>query len=276
VSDVAFVRAVRRGTWCALALLGVLAAIAPRVARAAVIGLTATIGIAHGATDAPMLERLGVRPRGGKRTLSIAYGAFAIAVYALARRAPKRSARILRIVSWAHFGSGDAAFARACGSARFELAETLVRGAVPLCVAGTGTASARALVATALFAGLDVLRGDVADAADVLLPALVLYGAPVRLGFGAYFAAWHAPRHLALLLSRDPRGGPYAARLGRFVREAAGNSAIASGFALLAYVMRADDTVAEDLAAALILAITVPHQAAVWTIEVRSRSGRRS
>jgi hypothetical protein len=40
--------------------------------------------------------------------------------------------------------------------------------------------------------------------------------------------------------------------------------------------MRADDTVAEDLAAALILAITVPHQAAVWTIEVRSRSGRRS
>jgi hypothetical protein len=276
VTDVAFVRVVRRGTWCALAVLGALAATAPRVARPVVIGLTATIGIAHGATDAPMLDRLGVRPRGGKRTLSIAYGALAIVVYSLARRDPKRSARILRFVSWAHFGSGDAAFARACGSGRFELAEAFVRGAVPLCVAGTGTASARALVAIGLFAGFDVLRGDFADAADVLLPALVLYAAPTRLGFGAYFAAWHAPRHLALILTRDPRGGPYAIRLGRFVREAAGNSAIASAFALLAYVARADDTVGEDLAAALILAITVPHQAAVWTIERRSRSERLS
>ncbi len=276
MTDVAFLRAVRRGTWCALALLGALAPVAPRFVRAIVIGLTATIGIAHGATDAPMLDRLGVRPRGGKRTLSIAYGAFAIAVYALARRDPKRSARILRFVSWAHFGSGDAAFARACGSGRFEVAEAFVRGAVPLCIEGTGIDSARAFVATSLFAGFDVTRGDVADAADVLLPALVLYAAPVRLGFGAYFAVWHAPRHVALLLARDPRGGPYAARLGRFVREAAGNSAIASAFALLAYAVRADDTVPDDLAAALILAITVPHQIAVWTIERLSRSARRS
>lgn len=266
-----FAGAMRRATWTAVGGLGLAATVAPSVTRAIVLGLTATIGIAHGATDAAVLERCGVRPRGGKTAIGIVYGVVAIVVYLIARRYPTVAARTLRVVSWAHFGSGDAAFARLCGSRRFEPAEAFVRGAVPLTIAGRGAASARALLAATAFAGTAVLSDDVADAVDVLLPSLVLYAAPVRLGFGAYFAAWHAPRHLALLLARDPRGGPYGARFLRFAREAAPNAAIAAAFGLLAYRFRGRADRNEDLAAALILGITVPHQIAVWTIEYRAR-----
>jgi hypothetical protein len=266
-----FVRNVRRATWYALGALGAVALVAPGVARAAVVVLTATIGIAHGATDAATLDRFGVRPRGGKTTISIAYGVLATVVYALAYRRPAASARLLRIVSWAHFGSGDAAFARACGSRRFEPAEAFVRGAVPLSIGGRGSRSAVTLLGACAYAALDVLFDEVPDAIDIVLPAVVLYAAPARLGFGAYFAAWHAPRHLALLLSRDPRGGTYRARLARFAREAAPNAAIAAAFGAVAYYLRGAKDRAEDRVGAIILGITIPHQIAVWTIEFASR-----
>ena len=272
----AFARDVRRGTWFALGVLGVAAPVAPTLVRAVVVGLTATIGIAHGATDAAVLGRSGVRPRGGKTTISIAYGILAIAVYAIARRDPAAASRVLRIVSWAHFGSGDAAFARACGSRRNETAEALVRGAVPLWIGGRGDASAKAFLASCAYAGLAVTSDEVADAVDVALPAAMLYAAPVRLGFGVYFAAWHAPRHLALLLARDPRGGTYVDRFRRFAREAAPNSAIAVAFGALAYVFRKPGDRDEELVAAMILAITVPHQLAVWTIEWMARDEGRA
>jgi hypothetical protein len=266
-----FVRGVRRATWCALGALGAAALVAPGVARALVVVLTATIGIAHGATDAATLDRCGVRPRGGKTTISIAYGVLAIVVYALASRRPAASARLLRIVSWAHFGSGDAAFARACGSRRFEPAEAFVRGAVPLAIGGRGGRSAGALIGACAYAALEVLLDEVPDAIDIVLPAFVLYVAPARLGFGAYFSAWHAPRHLALLLSRDNRGGTYPERFARFAREAAPNAAIAAAFGAAAYCLRGANDRAEERVGAIILAITVPHQIAVWTIEFASR-----
>jgi hypothetical protein len=57
----------------------------------------------------------------------------------------------------------------------------------------------------------------------------------------------------------------------RFAREAAPNSAIAAAFAALAYAFRQPSDSMEDLAPALILAITIPHQLAVWTVEFASR-----
>jgi hypothetical protein len=266
-----FVQRVRATTWVALAGLGALAVAAPRAAAAAALALTATIGIAHGATDAAVLDRAGVRPRGGSATISIGYGVLAIAVFFVARRRPALAGRALGIVSWAHFGSGDAAFARACGSRRPEFAEALARGGVPLVIGGRDARSAWATVLAVAFAASAIALDEFAEAIDVALPALVLYAAPPRLGFGCYFGAWHAPRHLALLLERDPRGGTYGARFARFVREAAPNSAIAAAFAALAYVFRRPSDSMEDLAPALILAITIPHQLAVWTIEVTSR-----
>ena len=232
--------------------------------------LTATIGIAHGATDAATLDRLGVRP--GKTTISIGYGIVAIATYLVARRNPRVAARALHAVSWAHFGSGDAAFARSCGSRRHEVAESVARGGVPLSIGGRDARSAWALVAAFAYAAYAAVAGDDSDAVDVALPAAMLYVAPPRLGFGVYFAAWHAPRHLALLLERDPRGGSYASRFRRFARESAPNVAIAAGFGALAYALRRPGDAAEELVAAMILAITVPHQIAVWTIEYRTRT----
>jgi hypothetical protein len=269
--DEGFVRGVRRGTWAGLAVLGAGTFVAPKAVRALVAGLTATIGIAHGATDAATLDRSGVRPRGGPATLSVAYGLLAIGVYALARRHPAAASRALRTVSWAHFGSGDAAFARVCGSRRFELVEAFVRGGVPLGIGGRDARSAACTIVACAYAAFAATSGDEFDALDVAVPALALYAAPPRLGFGCYFAAWHAPRHLALLLLRDPRGGDYSVRLLRFAREAAPNVAIASAFGALGYFLRGRDTAAEDVVPALILAITVPHQIAVWTIEYLAR-----
>jgi hypothetical protein len=262
----------RRATWLALGMLGALAPVAPRFVSAIVLGLTATIGIAHGATDADTLDRLGRRPRGLKIAISIVYGIVAIVVYAVARRAPIAASRTLRVVSWAHFGSGDAAFARACGSRRFELAEAFVRGGIPLAIGGRDGRSACVTVAACAFAGFAAANDDLEDAVDIALPALALYAAPARLGFGCYFAAWHSARHLALLLDRDARGGSALTRLRRFGREAAPNSAIAAAFGALAYAFRTKGESVDDLAAPAILAITVPHQLAVWIAEVAVRS----
>jgi len=266
-----FARDARAATWIACGTLGAATLFAPKFARALVVGLTATIGIAHGATDAAMLERLRIGP--GRLKISIAYGVVAVAVYAVARRYPLAATRALRAVSWAHFGSGDAAFARHCGSRGVEPLEAFARGGVPLSIGGRDARSAWSFVAACAFAALGAARGNAADALDVALPAAVLYAAPARVGFGVYFATWHSPRHLALILERDPRGGSYRERFARFARESAPNVAVASAFGALAFALdsRGSRAQREDLVTALILGITVPHQIAVWIVEYRSR-----
>jgi hypothetical protein len=264
-----FARDARAATWLACTVVGAATLAAPNLARALVVGLTATIGVAHGATDAAMLDRLRIGP--GRVKISIAYGILAIAVYTIARRFPLAATRTLRAVSWAHFGSGDAAFARHCGSRGVEPIEAFVRGGLPLSIGGRDARSAWSFAAACAYAALGIVRGDAADALDVALPAAVLYAAPPRLGFGVYFATWHSPRHLALILERDPRGGSYLQRFVRFARESAPNVAVASAFGALAFAFDRSRAQREDLVTALILGITVPHQIAVWIVEYRSR-----
>ncbi len=240
-----------------------------------------SVGIAHGATDVDAVQRIGIRPRGGRWTLSIAYGLLAIATFALARRSPKRAARALLGLSVWHFGSGDVAFAAACGSRVRGIAESLVRGAMPLFIAGR---SPRSLAAAALAAGwsashLRTARYD--DALDFAIPTALLLAAPPRLGFGIYFGAWHSVRHTALLLERDTRAGSERDRALRFARESAPNVAIAVLAGIIAYAldrrgfgaatasppsMQAERS-RENVVGALILAITVPHQIAVTLLE---------
>jgi len=267
------VRRTRVATWCAIVALGTLAKLRPRVARGITVALVATIGIAHGATDDSLLHRHGFRPRGGRLAISGAYGALAVATFVGARRAPTVARRGLFALSWLHFGNGDAAFARACGGSGSLAVETLVRGALPLCVAETNPRS-RAVAAIAYGAALGHLcDGEIADALDLALPATLLLALPERLGFGIYFGAWHSVRHTALLLQRDPRGGTARTRAGRFVRESAGNVAIAVTTGALAYAAsrnvaaREPEAHRDDVFGALILAITVPHQLAVWLFE---------
>lgn len=270
------VRRARVATWVALAALGTLARIRPRIARALTFALVSTLGIAHGATDDTLLHRIGYRPRGGRLALSGAYGTLAVATFVAARRAPELARRGLFAVSWLHFGSGDAAFARACGSRSSMPMQSLLRGAMPLCIAENDPRSLAVASLAGLAALRHALRGELADALDLALPSALLVATPERFGFGIYFGAWHAIRHTALLLERDARGGSTRARAARFARESVGNVAIALAAGAIAYALApkisAPDarTENEDLFGALILAITVPHQIAVWLFERRT------
>lgn len=275
-------RSTRAATWLAVIVLGLFARFQPRVARAIVSVAIGTLGIAHGATDDATLVRVGFRPRGGRATISLAYGSLAIVTFLAARRAPKRAARALQLLSWYHFGRGDANFARACGSrvdARFE---AVVRGAIPLLVAGDDSRSRAFAGAIFACAARHALAGRYADAIDLALPAGVLLASAPRLGFGIYFGTWHAVRHTVLLLERDARGGTARTRWQRFARESMPNVAIAASVAALACALvrskgtTADAMVKDDaneaIAGALILAITVPHEIAVGIIERRART----
>lgn len=272
----AIVRRARVATWCAVAILGALARVRPGAARAVTFALVGTLGIAHGATDDALLHRIGYRPRGGRLALSSVYGTLAVATFVAARRAPKVAARALFALSWLHFGSGDAAFARACGSRAHLGFESLLRGALPLCIAQTDARSRVVAALAALAALRHAARGDVADALDLGLPAALLLATPKRLGFGVYFGGWHAVRHTALLLERDARGGPLGTRAARYARESVGNVAIALAAGAVAFVASrkfrfgAAEPNNEDVFGALILAITVPHQLAVWLFERRT------
>lgn len=272
----AIVRRARTATWIAVTALGVLARVRPSLARAISFALVGTLGIAHGATDDTLLERVGYRPRGGRFALSATYGSLALATFVLARRAPDVAGRALFWLSWLHFGSGDAAFARACGSRANVVVEAALRGALPLCVAETDARS-RAVAAVAGIAAVGhALRGETADALDLALPAALLLATPERFGFSIYFGAWHAVRHTALILQRDARGGSLETRAARFARESLPNVAIALAAGALAFLaspkisLRAAAPDNEDVFGALILAITVPHQIAVWLFERRT------
>lgn len=263
-------------TWLAVVALGSLARIAPNVARAMAFALVGTLGVAHGATDDTNLHRIGYRPRGGRLALSATYGTLAIATFVIARRAPELAGRALFFLSWLHFGSGDAAFARACGGTGRFGTEAFVRGALPLCIAETDARSRAVAAVSALAALVHLVRGNVADALDLAIPTTLLLATPKRFGFAIYFGAWHSVRHTALLLERDSRGGSFAVRAARFARESFGNVAIALAAGALAFLaspkisVRRADADNEDVFGALILAITVPHQIAVWLFERRT------
>jgi hypothetical protein len=153
-----------------------------------------------------------------------------------------------------------------------EPLEAFARGGVPLSIGGRDARSTWSFAVACAYAAFGLARRDAADALDIALPAAVLYAAPARLGFGVYFATWHSPRHLALILERDPRGGSYLQRFARFARESAPNVAVASAFGALAFAFDGARAPREDLVTALILGITVPHQIAVWIVEYHSRA----
>ena len=272
-------RGTRVATWIGIVVLGLTARLRPQVARVIVAVAIGTLGIAHGATDDATLVRVGFRPRGGRTMISLVYGTLAVLTFLAARRAPKLAARALVVLSWFHFGCGDANFARACGSPSDARIEALVRGALPLFIAGSDTRS-RAFASAAFgYAARHAIAGRYADAADVALPTGLLLAVAPRLGFGIYFGAWHAVRHTVLLLERDSRGGTKGERWLRFAQESAPNVAIALGIGALAFgLVRASDTATlertnenEAIVGALILAITVPNEIAVGIIERRAR-----
>jgi len=261
-------RYARRATWLALPACGALACVRPPEARALAAALIGTIGVAHGANDDAIVSRLAPRFPGRRAGVSAAYGTLAIATVAGARRAPATARHALTALAWFHFGSGDVALDRACAAtarAGTPWPEVIVRGALPL-FADKRSPWGRAFAAFAAGYALARLAArDGAAALDVALPAATLALTP-PLGFAAYFGAWHAPRHLALVLERDTRGGTFRKRFARFAREAAGNTIVALGLGAVAFTFVRDAN-PHELFVALTLGVTVPHQCAVWYAE---------
>jgi hypothetical protein len=224
--------------------------------------LIASIGIGHGANDDVILARLEPGLPGGRVTISASYGVLFAAVFTLAMRFPASAERALAALSVWHFGNGDAALARAAGSPRRSPIEAVVRGLIPIVISSDRARARRAWPALG-FAALQVSRRAAADALDIALPAATLALTPAPYGFATYFGAWHSPRHLAVVLQRDGRGGSASARLVRFVRESLRNIAISAVVGGVAYAVFRDRD-PHEIFVALTLGVTVPHEAAVW------------
>ncbi len=251
----------RQATWLALPLLAGLGRISPGFARAVTFLLVGTVGVAHGANDDLILSRLLPATPGGRNTISLAYGATAFGVFALAQRVPQTATRALSLLSAFHFGSGDAAFARACmPAAGSHPVDAIVRGLIPLTI---DRRRRPMLIVAAVCAVVHAFRERRADALDIAVPAATLALASESLGFAAYFAAWHAPRHLALVIEHDRRGGTPFLRLRTFARESLRNTLLAFALGALALALARRKTPTRSTATALILGITVPHQLAV-------------
>ncbi len=264
-SDATIARATRAATWFALPAIGSLAAVSPAAARIVLFALIASMGIGHGANDDLILSRLAPELRGGRATISASYGVVFAAVFALAVRFPQSAERALAALSVWHFGNGDAALARAAGSRRGSLLEALVRGLVPIAISSDRTRARYAWPALA-YAASHAARRAAGDALDIAIPAATLALAPAPYGFAAYFGAWHSPRHLAVVLQRDERGGSARERVVRFVRESLRNVAISGVAGAVAYAVFRDRD-PHEIFVALTLAVTVPHEAAVWYAE---------
>ena len=257
-------------TWVAMPAIGALSVASPAAARAVLFALIASIGIGHGANDDTILERLEPDFPGGRTAISACYGSLFFFVFALAMRYPRSAERGLAVLSVWHFGNGDAALARAAGSRRRSALDVFARGIVPIAISSDVAHAARVLAAFAIVA-LRVIQRAPADALDIAIPAATLALAPAPYGFASYFGAWHAPRHLAIVLQRDERGGAVGERIARFVRESLRNVALSGVVGGIAYALLRDRD-PHEIFVALTLGVTVPHEAVVWYAERAARS----
>ncbi|MDG4811123.1 Brp/Blh family beta-carotene 15,15'-dioxygenase [Micromonospora sp. WMMD1120] len=264
-------------------------------------GLLASIP--HGAVDHLVPRSLpgwrGPRPV----LLALAYAAVAVAAFLVFRAAPGPALLVFLLLSVAHFGAGETAFAdRAAArprrrdpltAAAFGAAVVLLPLAhhradlAPLVaeVSGgnpglpPGPAAAVEVTTLALLAVAAVRRwrrGAASEAADLaLLTALVLV-VPPTVAVGVYVGGWHAPRHLARMLSTEPanRTDLAAGRLGeplwRFGRQAA-LPTLAVLLALVLFWPNARWPESAAVTVMVIAALTVPHALVVGALDRAAR-----
>lgn len=288
-------------------------------------------GLPHGAVDhlAPAWvdgDRADARTLAAVGALYAALGgAYALAWF----RAPAASFVGFLLLTWLHWGQGDAYAVVTFGPAPTHLGSTatrasasVVRGGLPMVVPLVAFPSVYREVATlvvgafgpAAAEGVAVLfRTDVrlALGAGVLAATVVHLGAtaersrawaldaaevtglwlafaltPPVVAVGAYFAAWHAPRHVARLLLVDDdarpalRTGDLTGALGRFGRVAApmtaGAVVVMAG--LWVSLPRLPGGVAGVIAVYLVglAALTLPHTVVVAAMDRAERLWRPS
>jgi Brp/Blh family beta-carotene 15,15'-monooxygenase len=267
------------------------------------------LGLPHGAVD-HLVPDVELGPSRGRTVLvTAAYAALALVVLAAFRAWPGPALALFVLLSAAHFGTGETAFAdlragRApgvdvLGAAAFGAAAVVVpllasadavAPVIALVVPGTdgrlpATASRVAvavlLVVIAAAVGVRVRRRQWTGAAELVLLTVAGLVVPVAAFFGAYFGTWHSGRHTARLLVEDPANHAdlAAGRLGRpllrFARTAAlpTLAALATVVALWATAGGWEAFVAADLA--VLAALTVPHVGVVTWLDVRQRRAGR-
>ena len=127
-------------------------------------------------------------------------------------------------------------------------------------------------------------RGGRIDIAELVLLVLTMLVVPPVFAVGVYFIAWHAPRHVARLMTSDPAqaeliaAGRLPAALLAWYREAAPLTVVSlAGLALLAALVwrvPAEAGTVTGIGLAFIAALTLPHALVVaWMdrIELRGR-----
>jgi Brp/Blh family beta-carotene 15,15'-monooxygenase len=271
------------GVLVAVVLVGLLA---PRFAAAAgpaVLVVAGVLGLPHGAVDHLAVGWRRGLPGHPHPGLLLGYAVAAVAAAALAVAEPAPAVLVLLVLSAAHFAEGECAFDRLRGGAGLVLPAAAVGTwmvvgplllrpvqARPLLVSldpalPSQLASARLTVlvlATLLVlagVGVALRAGSWMTAIEVALVVLATAVAPALLVFGAWFAGWHASRHLVRLAALQPDGdGRTRARA--LARGAAGPTAVAITGVVALVLMTGG--LSSGLLVAL-LALTVPHAAVV-------------
>ena len=275
------------GLVAAAATAGALASAAAAEAGPALLVTAGLLGLPHGAVDHLALGWVRGRTGPAQPSVLFAYAAAALVAAVAALAAPLPALLLLLALSVAHFAEGEAAFDRLRGGAGLRLpaaalgtavvalplvlrpaaARTMLIAldpALPVVLAG---ARLPLLVGTALLVtvGLVVaLRGGQRTAAtELAVVAVAAALGPPLVVFAAWFAGWHAPRHLVRLAALEPSGDGRE-RVRRLARGAALPTAFAAaGLAGLALLLG-------GLPAAVLivlLALTVPHAAVVAQLD---------
>lgn len=249
---------------------------AVREAGPALLVLAAVAGVPHGAADLALLDR-------SRRSVVLAYGLTALAAVVVALAVPGPAMVALLLLSVAHFTEGEVAFDRlrdpeASVWPGVALATSIV--ALPLArwpqdvrpllldlspwlatvLGSTPGRAALGIVAAALvMTGL--WTADAPARVGLVLVVALAVTAPPLVAFAAWFAGWHAVRHLARVQARRP--------LGPVLRAAVLPSLAA--VALAVPLVQAVGGVSATVLLVL-LALTVPHSVVVATVLAHPRS----
>lgn len=268
------------GSAALVLLAAVVGPLLPVAAGPVVLVVAGLLGLPHGAVDHLALSwsrgREGTRP-----AVLVGYALAAVAAAAAALAAPGPALVVLLVLSVAHFAEGERAFDRLRGG-RGRLLPAVAVGlevvSVPLLLhpaAGRAVldpvdpgllpalAPARtallALTALVVLAALVAARRDARVAGELLVVTLLVLLAPPLVAFGAWFAGWHASRHLVRLAALQPSGDG-TERLRRLARAALLPSLGALvGLAALVLVLGG----VPGALLLVLLALTVPHAAVV-------------
>lgn len=268
------------------------------------------VGVPHGAVDHLVPEWLLGRRLPWPQAAAglVAYVVMAASFFGLLRAAPLPSAVVFLVVSAAHFGAGDVEFhaLRAGAAPRYRMLAVAAFGlptvALPIAVhaeqvepvlmvlaprlAALVTPEVRVLLlAATLLAAVVTGRqalsaGDTRAARDLAVLVVVFGVAPPLAAFAVYFGFWHASRHVARLLSLDPRNDHDLANglLGPPLRRFARLAALPTGVSLIVLAgLWWGAGGAEGLVSAhlgLLAALTMPHVAVVSWLDRTGRPAR--